>query len=399
MNREDFSMLLDNNLIYFDNGATTLKPTQVVNSVVEYYTKYCANAHRGDYHNSMIVDTKYEGVREKIKDFIGAHDKSEIVFTSGTTDGLNRIAFGYFKNYLKKGDEVLITNAEHASNVLPWFILANEIGITVKYIPLDENNEVTIENLRKTITNKTKVISLAYITNVIGDIRPIRDICEIAHQKNILVVGDAAQSLSHIKTNVIKDDIDFLVGSAHKMYGPTGIGFMYAKFELLNKMNPINYGGGMNAMYLNNGYVELREVPTKFEAGTQNIAGVIGMGAAIDYLNQIGLNKIVKYEHELKEYLVSRLKELDNVIIYNENNISSIVAFNIKDIFSQDVSVYLDKYNICIRSGNHCAKTLNNIFNVNNTCRISLAFYNTKEEVDKLIDVLKNIKNIWNEIL
>lgn len=399
MNREDFKMLQDNNLIYFDNGATTLKPNCVIESITDYYTKYCANAHRGDYKNSMIVDKKYESVREKIKEFINARNKSEIVFTSGATDGLNRIIFGFFKKHLSKDDEVLITESEHASNVLPWFILAKEIGIKVKYIPLDSNNEVTIENVKKSITNKTKVISLAYTTNVIGDIRPMRDICELAHKNNILVVGDGAQSLSHIKTDVITDDIDFLVASAHKMYGPTGVGFLYGKFNLLNEMDPINYGGGMNAMYLTDGYIELREVPTRFEAGTQNIAGVIGMGEAIDYLSKIGLNNIVKYEHNLREYLVKRLKDLDNIIIYNEQNISSIVAFNVKEIFSQDVSVYLDKYNICIRSGNHCAKTLNNIFNVNNTCRISLAFYNTKEEIDKLIEVLKNINNIWNEIL
>lgn len=399
MNREDFKMLNNNELIYFDNGATTLKPQTVVDSIVEYYTSYCANAHRGDYHNSMIVDTKYEEVREKIQKFINAPDKSEIVFTSGATDGLNRIVFGYFKKYLKSGDEVLITQSEHASNVLPWFILAKEKKLKINYIKLDENNEVTKENLKKAITKQTKVISLAYITNVIGDIRPIRDICTIAHQHNILVVGDAAQSLSHIKTDVTLDDIDFLVGSAHKLYGPTGVGFLYGKFSLLNQMDPLNYGGGMNAMYLMDGYLELREVPTKFEAGTQNIAGVIGMGAAIDYISQIGLNKIVQHEHQLKKYLLSRLKELNNIIIYNENNNSSIVAFNIKDIFSQDVAVYLDKHNICIRSGNHCAKTLNNIFKVNNTCRISLAFYNTKEEIDKLIDVLKNINNIWNEII
>ena len=399
MNREDFQMLQDNNLIYFDNGATTLKPNCMVESIVGYYTKYCANAHRGDYHNSMIVDEKYEEVRAKIKKFINASEKSEIVFTSGATDGLNRIVFGYFQKKLVKDDEVLITESEHASNVLPWFILAKTNGIKVKYITLDENNEVTLENVKKSITNKTKVISLAYVTNVIGDIRPMRDICELAHQNNILVVGDGSQSLSHIKTDVIIDDIDFLVASAHKMYGPTGVGFLYGKFNLLNEMNPISYGGGMNAMYLNDGYLELREVPTCFEAGTQNIAGVIGMGAAIDYLSNIGLTKIIKYEHELRTYLIDRLKELDNVIIYNEQNISSTVAFNIKDIFSQDVSVYLDKYNICIRSGNHCAKTLNNIFNVGNTCRISLSFYNTKEEIDKLIDALRNIKNIWNEIL
>ena len=399
MNREDFNMLQENNLIYFDNGATTLKPNSVVNSIVDYYTKYCANAHRGDYKNTMIVDNLYEEVREKIKTFINAQNKSEIVFTSGATDGLNRIVFGYFKNTLNKDDEVLITESEHASNILPWFVLARQICIKVQYIPLNENNEVTIENVKKRITNKTKVISLAYVTNVIGDIRPMRDICELAHKNNILVVGDGAQSISHIKTDVLVDDIDFLVSSAHKLYGPTGVGFLYGKFNLLNEMEPINYGGGMNAMYLNDGYLELREVPTRFEAGTQNIAGVIGMGAAIDYLTKIGLNKIIKYEHELREYLVNRLKELNNIIIYNEENISSIVTFNIKDIFSQDVAVYLDKHNICIRSGNHCAKTLNNIFNISNTCRISLSFYNTKEEVDKLIDVLKNIDNIWNEIL
>ena len=399
MNREDFKMLNDNQLIYFDNGATTLKPNYVVNSIVEYYNVYCANAHRGDYHNSMIVDQKYEGVREKIKNFINANDKSEIVFTSGTTDSLNRIVFGYFKHYLKPGDEILLTESEHASDVLPWFILAKDLNLTINYIPLDENNEVTITNVKKSITDKTKVICIAYMTNVIGDIRPMRDICELAHKNNILVVGDAAQSLSHIKTDVKRDDIDFIAGSAHKMYGPTGAGFLYGKFELLNKMEPINYGGGMNSKYLSDGYVELREVPTRFEAGTQNIAGIIGMGAAVDYLNNIGLNNIVKYEHELREYLVKRLKELENIIIYNENNISSIVAFNIKNIFSQDVAVYLDKHNICIRSGNHCAKTLNKVFNENNTCRISLSFYNTKEEIDKLIEVLKNINNIWNEIL
>lgn len=398
MNRDDFSML-GTGLIYFDNGATTMKPKCVVDSIVDYYNKYCANAHRGDYANSHKVDSMYEGVREKIKNFIHAKESSEIVFTSGATDGLNRIVFGYFKKYLKEGDEVLLTVSEHASNILPWFVLVNEIGIKIKYIPLDSNYEVTLENVKKSISDKTRVISLAYVTNVVGDIRPIRDIVELAHKHGILVVGDAAQSISHIRTDVVQDDIDFLVASAHKFYGPTGVGFLYGKFELLDKMEPINYGGGMNAVYLSNGYMELREVPTRFEAGTQNIAGVIGMGVAIDYLSNIGMNKIVKYEHELKEYLVSKLKTMDNVILYNENTVGSIIAFNVKDIFSQDVSIYLDKYNICVRSGNHCAKMLNKVFNVDNTCRISLSFYNTYEEVDKFIKVLSNIKNIWNEIL
>lgn len=398
MNREDFPMINDN-LIYFDNGATTMKPKCVIDGIVDYYSKYCANAHRGDYTNSQKVDNMYEGVREKIKNFIHAKEASEIVFTSGATDGLNRIVFGYFKNHLQPGDEVLLTVSEHASNVLPWFALANELGITVKYIPLNSDYEITLENVEQSITEKTKVISLAYVTNVVGDIRPIRDIVELAHKHGILVVGDGAQSLSHIRTDVTQDDIDFFVASAHKFYGPTGVGFLYGKFALLNDMQPLNYGGGMNAIYLSDGYMELREVPTRFEAGTQNIAGVIGMGEAIDYLTKIGMNKIIKHEHELKEYLVNKLKTLDNIILYNENTIGSIVAFNVKDIFSQDVSIYLDKYHICVRSGNHCAKILNKAFNVDNTCRISLAFYNTYEEIDKFIEIISNIKNIWNEIL
>lgn len=398
MNRDDFPML-GGKLIYFDNGATTMKPRSVVNSMVDYYERYCANAHRGDYSNSQKVDSMYEAVREKIKKFINAKESSEIVFTSGATDGLNRIVFGYFKKHLQAGDEVLLTESEHASNMLPWFALAKEIGIVVKYIPLDCNHEVSLDNVRKTINEKTKVISLAYITNVVGDIRPMRDVIELAHQNGILVVGDGAQSVSHIRTDVVQDDVDFFVASAHKFYGPTGVGFLYGKFVLLNEMEPINYGGGMNAIYLSDGYMELREVPTRFEAGTQNIAGVIGMGTAIDYMINIGLNNIIKHEHELKEYLINKLSGMDNIILYNEDNAGSIVAFNVKDIFSQDVSIYLDKYNICVRSGNHCAKILNKVFNVENTCRISLSFYNTYEEIDRFIEILGNIGNIWNEIL
>lgn len=398
MNREDIPML-KNNLIYFDNGATTLKPQSVIDAEMDYYMNYCANAHRGDYKISQKVDTMYEGVRSKIKKFINAKEESEIVFTSGTTDGLNKIVFGYFKNKLKKDDEVLITESEHASNILPWFILAKDLGIKIKYIKLDSKNEVTIENVKNAITERTKVISLAHITNVIGDIRPIKDICKLAHKNNILVLVDGAQSLSHIKTDVQNDDIDFLVGSAHKMYGPTGVGFIYGKFDLLDAIKPTKYGGGMNAMFLNDGYLELREIPTRLEAGTQNIAGVIGMGAAIDYINNVGLENIASHEHNLKQYLIEKLKQIPNIEIYNEKNVGSIIAFNIKDIFSQDLAVYLDKHNICVRAGSHCAKILNNVFNVNNTCRISFGFYNTIEEIDELIKVLKNIDKIWEEIL
>ena len=398
MNREDFPML-NNNIIYFDNGATTLKPKKVIDSIVDYYSNYTANAHRGDYKNSLKVDEMYEGVRKKVACLINAKETSEIAFTSGTTDSLNLIAFGFFKNILKKDDEILITESEHASNILPWFILAQEIGIKVKYIPLNKKNEVTIENVKNSITDKTKVISIASITNVIGDIRPIEEISKIAHKNNIYIVVDAAQSIAHIKMDVQKLDIDFLAFSAHKMYGPTGVGVLYGKFELLDKLTPKNYGGGMNAIFTNDGYIELREIPTRLEAGTPNIAGVIGLGAAIDYIENIGLDTIKEYEHKLKRYLIGKLKELDFIDIYNENNTGSIVTFNIKNIFSQDTAVYLDKYNICVRAGNHCAKILNNVVGTNNTCRISLSFYNTKEEIDKLIEVLKNSKNIYKEIL
>ena len=398
MYRDDFEML-SNNIIYFDNGATTLKPKCVKDAICKYYSEYTSNAHRGDYKTSAIVDSLYEGTREKIKNFINAKENSEIVFTSGTTNSMNIIVSGFFKNYLKKDDEVLITLSEHASNIIPWFILQKEIGIKVKYIPLDNNNEITIENFKNSITDKTKVVSLAYVTNVIGDERPIKDISKIAHKNNILVVVDAAQGAPHTRIDVQEDDIDFMAFSGHKMYGPTGIGVLYAKFDLLDKIIPLNYGGGMNAMFTKDGYVELREIPTRLEGGTPNIEGVLGLGAAIDYLENIGMNNINKYEKDLRKYLVSELSKLNFIDIYNKNNDTNIVAFNIKGVFAQDTAIYLDKYNICVRAGNHCAKILDNVFNVSNTVRISLSFYNTKEEIDLLINVLKNSENIWKEIL
>ena len=398
MNREDFKML-DSEVVYFDNGATTLKPKSVRDEIIKYYDLYTSNIHRGDYKLSLMVDDLYENVRKKVSDYIGAKEASEIVFTSGTTDSLNMIVNGYFRNNLSKDDEVLITVSEHASNILPWFKLQEDIGIKVKYIELDNDYKVTLENVKKSITDKTKVISIAHITNVVGDIRPIKEISKLAHDNNILMVVDAAQSIGHTNINVDDMDIDFMAFSAHKMYGPTGVGVLYGKFDLLDKMMPVNYGGGMNAIFTSDGYVELREIPTRFEAGTPNIEGVLGLGASIDYINNIGIDNISKYEYELKKYLLDRLEEIDNVEVYNKNSEGSIIAFNIKDVFAQDAAVYLDKYNICVRAGNHCAKILDNVFNVSNTVRISLSFYNNKEEIDLLINVLKNSENIWKEIL
>ena len=396
MNREDF-LLLNQNIIYLDNGATSLKPKVISQSISDYYNNYSANAHRGDYDLSLKVDSKYEETRKLVKDFINAKTTKEIIFTSGATDSLNKIIFGFFKNYLKTNDEVLLTKSEHASNILPWFELADELNIKINYIPL-ENLEVTLDNVKRSITPNTKVISIAHITNVVGDIRPIKEIISYAHSKGILVVVDGAQSVAHMQVDVQKLDIDFLAFSAHKMLGPTGVGVLYGKEELLNNMHPIIFGGGMNASFQFDGTRIYNDTPTCFEAGTPNIAGVIGLGEAIKYLNNIGMDKINNYEQNLKKYAISKLKTINDIIIYNENSQSGIITFNIKNIFAQDLAIYLNKYNICIRAGNHCAKILNEDLGIKNTCRISLYFYNTKEEIDYLVKVLSN-PNIKEEII
>lgn len=397
MHREDFE-LLNQDIIYFDNGATTLKPRVLGKTISDYYNHYSANAHRGDYDLSLKVDNAYEHSRELVQKFIHAKQKEEIIFTSGTTDSLNKIIFGYFRYNLNEGDEVLINKSEHASTVLPWFELADEKKLNIRYIELDSNLKMTLENVKKAITPKTKVISLAQITNVVGDIRPLKEIIEFAHQNNILVLVDGAQSVPHMKVDVQALDIDFLAFSAHKMYGPTGVGVLYGKRELLNNIRPIIFGGGMNSTYNSDFSRIYDEVPSLLEAGTPNIAGVIGFGSVIEYLNHLDMNEIEQYEHNLREYAVSKLKEIENVIIYNETSESSIITINYKDIFAQDLAIYLNKYHICVRAGNHCSKILKDEISIKNTVRISLSFYNTKEEINKLVSTLKNPK-IKEEIL
>ncbi len=399
MNRDDFTILKNTNVVYFDNGATTLKPDCVRDALMKYYNEYTANIHRGDYTNSLKVSHLYDEVRELVRDFIKAKHASEIVFTAGTTASLNDIVFGYFRHHLKPGDEVLLTELEHASNVLPWFILQKEMGIVVKYIPLNDKNEVIGDNVKKAFTSRTKAVSIAHITNVLGDVRPIKEIAKICHNNGALLVVDAAQSIAHEEINVSDMDIDFMAFSSHKMYGPTGVGVLYGKFDLLKKLVPLEYGGGMNAIFNSDGYVELKDLPDRLEAGTPNIEGVLGLAEAIRYLDKLGINKIKEYEHNLRKYLLLELNKLDFITIYNKDNDSTIVTFNINGVFSQDTAIYLDKYKICARAGNHCTKLSKDIFNVANTVRISLSFYNTKEEVDLLVNVLKNSKHIWEEIL
>lgn len=397
MNREDFK-ILETGIIYFDNGATTLKPQILGEATSDYYNYYSSNAHRGDYTLSIKASAAYENTRELVKNLINAKEADEIAFTSGATDSLNKIIFGYFKDYLKAGDEVLITKSEHAANVLPWFELSDQIGIKVNYIELTNEHKVTMENVIKAITPNTKVISLAHITNVVGDIRPIKEITKYAHEHGILIVDDGAQSVPHMKVDVQDLDVDFLVFSAHKMCGPTGVGVIYGKKELLKDIKPIIFGGGMNAEFNNDGFRKYKDMPERLEGGTPNIAGVIGFGYIIEYLQKIGFENIQKEEHKLKNYLVQRLEEIPEVTIYNATSESGIVTINYEDIFPQDLSIYLDKYNICTRAGNHCAKILKDELHIKNTCRISLYFYNSTEEIDKLIEALKN-QNIKNEII
>ena len=387
--KKDFPML-NKDIIYFDNGATTLKPYSVINEIKDYYENYSSNAHRGDYKISVDASLKFEETREKVRQFINANKKEEIVFTSGSTESINEIIFGYLGEYLNENDEVLTTKSEHASIILPLFELEKSKRIKVKFMPLKDDFTLDLNTVKNSVTDRTKAICISHVTNVIGDIRPIKEIVKYAHEKGIIVLLDASQSIGHIKVDVGDLDVDFMAFSAHKMLGPTGVGVLYGKYELLDKVKPLIYGGGMNVSFTNSSNIELKSLPHRLEAGTQNIAGVIGFSKAIDYINDIGIDSIENKIIELKRYAVDKLKRLKNVEIYNENVDGSTIIFNVKGIFSQDVSIYLDKYNICIRSGSHCAKKLVDELGITNTCRISLYFYNTKEEIDRLVEVLDN---------
>ena len=398
MNREDFPFFKED-IIYLDNGATSLKPKCVIDKMVDYYTFYPANAHRGDYDLSYKVDQEYENTRELVKDFIHAKSLEEIIFTSGTTESFNMIVNGFFEPLLEAGDEVLITTSEHASNILPWFKLSKNKGILVNYIPLDSNYYLIMDNLKKSITPKTKVISIAGITNVIGDIRPIKEICKYAHEHNIFVVLDGAQMVPHMPVDVTDLDVDFLSFSAHKMCGPTGVGVLYGKLELLKHLEPTILGGGMNESFDNPDEIYLKELPARLEAGTRNIAGIIGFGETIKYLEKIGIDNIHKYELDLRKYLIDKLMPLKHIDIINMESDSGIITFNVNGIFSQDVAYYLNKYNICVRAGNHCAKILKSSVGVTNTVRISLYFYNTYEEIDNLVELLSDYDKIVKEMI
>ena len=391
---EDFPML-KKGIVYFDNAATTYKPKSVINSLIDYNINFTANAHRGDYNNSFKVDDEIDKTREKVRQFINADLKEEIIFTMNATDSLNMVVNGFFEHILNKDDEVLLSKAEHASNILPWIMLSLKKGIKIKYIPLDEENKIKIENIKNLITSKTKVISLAYITNVIGDKRNIKEISNLAHNNNIYMVVDGAQSVPHIKTDVKDIDCDFLAFSAHKMCGPTGVGVLYGKYELLKKMIPYKVGGGINESY-NEHSIEFETIPLRFEAGTPNINGIIAFRHAIEYTENIGLENIERSEKYLRKYLIRELSKIPYIDILNPNSDGSIVLIKVKDKFAGDVGLYLNSKGICVRSGKHCVKMLKDESGFDDTVRISLYFYNTYEEIDYLIYCLKDKENLYN---
>jgi len=393
--REDFPMLKKNKLIngrpliYFDNAATTFKPQVVIDEVVNYYNNLSTNAHRGDYELSYQVSSIYEDARAIVADFINCEPRC-VVFTSGASMSLNLVAYGYGHKYLQPGDVILSTEAEHASNILPWFKTADETGAIVEYISLDEKGKLTIENFKKALHNKVKIVAFANVTNVLGFIAPTKEMCRLAHKIGAIVVVDGAQGIAHMPTDVTADDVDFFAFSGHKICGPTGIGVLYGKYELLEKMDPFMMGGGSNARFDICGNILLKESPYKFEAGTPAIEAVLGMAKAIQYVKALSMQKIMDYEKQLQSYMVEKLSALDNTIIYNKEADTGIVTFNVKDIFAQDVSAYLDKKGICVRAGNHCAKILLDFLKTTDTLRASVFFYNTIEEIDLFVKVVQN---------
>ncbi len=392
--REQFPMLNSGKtmqgkpLVYLDNSSTTFKPQCVIDAIERYYKDETSNSHRGDYDLCYQMDQEVLETRKVISRFVNC-DWKEVVFTSGDSMSLNLVAYGYGTKFLKPGDEILLTEAEHASNVLPWYKVADITGATVKFIPLDKEGRCTVENLKNTITKNTKIVALAHVTNVLGYVIDIKEMAKVAHENGAIIVVDGAQSVPHSKTDFKDWDIDFLAFSAHKMCGPTGIGALIGKYELLDKMDPFMSGGGMNEKFDMCGNVSYLTPPSKLEAGTLHLAGILGFRAAVEFIESIGIDNIREHELSLKKYAIEQL-EGSNVVIYNKNAESGIITFNVEGVFSQDEATLLNSKGIAVRSGQHCAKLLNGFLDTPGTCRASIYLYTTKEEIDAFVKALKD---------
>ena len=399
--KKDFPLLENENITYLDSGATTQKPIQVIKAVEEFYQKYNANPHRGAYSLSVEATEQYENTRTKIAKFINAKHREEIIFSKNATESLNLIAYSYGLDNLKKDDEVVISIMEHHSNLVPWQKMTKQTGSKLNYMYINENYEITDEEIENKITDKTKIVGITHVSNVLGTINNVKKIIKYAHKKGAVVIVDASQSIPHMKIDVQDLDADFLVFSGHKMFAPLGIGVLYGKREILNKMTPFLMGGDM-IEYVYEQETTFAPLPNKFEAGTQNVEGVNGLGAAIDYIENLGYDKIQKIEHEVISYARQELSKLDYLTLYttpNEENHSSVISFNIKGVHPHDVASILDSEGVCVRSGNHCAQPLMRFLGIDSTCRASFYIYNTKEDVDKLVKALDKAYNMFKNYI
>ena len=395
--REDFPILKKKingkPLIYFDNAATSQTPTVVIDSISNYYNNYNSNIHRGVHSLSEEATEAYEGAREKIRKYFNAKHKEEIIFTSGTTHSINIVSNGYI-NVLNENDEIIISGLEHHSNIVPWQMMCEKTKSKLHVIPIDKNGELNINEFKKLVSKNTKMVFLNHVSNALGIINPIEEIIKISHENDAIVLVDGAQSAAHFNIDLQELGVDFFTASAHKLCGPTGVGFLYGKKELLENIEPLMGGGEMisEVTFEKTTYADL---PHKFEAGTPNISGVIAFGVALDYMNNLGLDRIRKYEDELLEYATSKLKEIDDLIIYGDvKNKTSVISFNISGIHSYDIGSILDKFGVAVRTGQHCTQPIMDHFNIPGTVRVSLSFINTFEEIDVLFEAVSKAKSM-----
>lgn len=387
-------------LVYLDSSATSQKPVPVIEALDKYYREYNSNVHRGVHTLGTRATDGYEGAREKVRKFINAKSTEEVIFTRGTTTALNTVAASYGRDNLNEGDEIVISYMEHHSNIIPWQQVAKQTGATLKYLPLQEDGTISLDDVRETVTSNTKIVSIMQVSNVLGVINPIKDIAKIAHENGAIMVVDGAQSAPHLKVDVQDLDCDFLAFSGHKMCGPTGIGVLYGKKKHLEKMEPIEFGGEMIDFV---GLYEStwKELPWKFEGGTPIIAGAIGLGAAIDFLEQIGLNEIEAYEHKLAAYALEKMSAIDGMTIYGPTEASKragVITFNINDVHPHDVATVLDAEGIAVRAGHHCAQPLMKWLKVSATARASFYLYNTEEDIDKLVSGFVKTKEYFSDV-
>ncbi len=384
-------------LVYLDSSATSQKPIQVIEAVDSYYRLHNSNVHRGVHTLGSRATDLYEGAREKVKNFINAKTSTEIIFNRGTTTALNIVAQSYGLANVSEGDEIVITPMEHHSNIIPWQQVAKVKGATLKYIPLQEDGTISLDDVRNIVTTNTKIVAVAHVSNVLGSINPVKEIATIAHENGAVIVVDGAQSAPHVNVDVQDLNCDFYAFSGHKMCAPTGIGVLYGKQELLEKMEPVEFGGEM-IDFVEKYDSTWKELPWKFEGGTPIIAGAVGLGAAIDFLTDIGMDNIHAYEEKLAAYALDRLGAIDDLTIYGPKERAALVTFNLDDVHPHDVSTVLDTEGIAIRAGHHCAQVLMKWLNASATARASMYIYNTEEDIDRLVDGLLKTKEYFGNV-